>query len=57
MNASWSRIILFIIGCAIFGVLMGIRAEVPAVWERIAIAAVAGAFLGLAIAVLRGKSK
>ncbi len=43
---NWLRLLL---GCAVFGILMGIRQEFSQMWLRVGVAAVAGIVLALTV--------
>lgn len=43
------RLVTIIIGCALFGVIMGFRLEVKTFWSKVAVSAVAGAVLGMTL--------
>ena len=52
---STARVIRFVIGVVVFGLLMGIRPEFQSIWIRSLVAAVAAAILALCILPLRGR--
>lgn len=44
-----TRLVLMVLGIVIFGLLMGVRDEFPALWMRVGVAMVAFAIYGLVI--------
>ena len=50
-----TRIVVILVGCICFGVGMGFRESFDSMWVRAAIAAVAGAVLGVTIIVAMRK--
>ena len=50
---SMSRVIRFVIGVVVFGVLMGMRPEFASHWTRSAVAGIAGAVLALCVLPMR----
>jgi cytochrome c biogenesis protein CcdA len=50
VNPRVARVIVIIVGCALFGVTMGLRSQVQPRWAKNSVAGVAGAIMGLTLA-------
>ena len=54
---SAARIVRFVIGVAVFGVLMGMRPEFESRWTRSLVAGIAGAVLAVCILPMRRRKQ
>ncbi len=52
-RATTARIVRFVIGVVLFGVLMGMRPEFESRWTRSLVAGIAAAILGICILPMR----
>ncbi len=57
MNPRVLRVLVVIVGSALFGVVMGFRSQVQPAWAKISVAGAAGAIMGLTLAFVSRRGR